>query len=177
MSIARSGLMRVWMTGVAVAAITIFAGAGRAQNAGGFVPADYQRMRSVAQAAISPDGKFVGVHGVAVRPAGAAVAAVVGARYGEREVFADRRRAGRCRDRRCGRRIRDGSLTTARRRESTASRSCIRTDRRDIFERSERDERAVAGTGAEVTWSPDSKQIAFISATPGPETADATAIR
>ena len=30
------------------------------------------------------------------------------------------------------------------------------------------------GTGAEVTWSPDSKQIAFISATPGPETADAT---
>jgi dipeptidyl aminopeptidase/acylaminoacyl peptidase len=30
------------------------------------------------------------------------------------------------------------------------------------------------GTGAEVAWSPDSKQIAFISATPGPETADAT---
>jgi dipeptidyl aminopeptidase/acylaminoacyl peptidase len=27
--------------------------------------------------------------------------------------------------------------------------------------------------GAEVTWSPDGKQIAFISATPGPETADA----
>ena len=29
-------------------------------------------------------------------------------------------------------------------------------------------------TGAEVAWSPDSKQIAFISATPGPETTDAT---
>ncbi len=29
-------------------------------------------------------------------------------------------------------------------------------------------------TGATVTWSPDSKQIAFVSATPGPETADAT---
>jgi dipeptidyl aminopeptidase/acylaminoacyl peptidase len=28
--------------------------------------------------------------------------------------------------------------------------------------------------GAGVTWSPDSKQIAFISATPGPETADAS---
>jgi dipeptidyl aminopeptidase/acylaminoacyl peptidase len=28
-------------------------------------------------------------------------------------------------------------------------------------------------TGAAVTWSPDSKQIAFVSATPGPETADA----
>jgi dipeptidyl aminopeptidase/acylaminoacyl peptidase len=28
--------------------------------------------------------------------------------------------------------------------------------------------------GAEVTWSPDGKQIAFISATPGPETADAS---
>ncbi len=29
-------------------------------------------------------------------------------------------------------------------------------------------------TGATVTWSPDSKQIAFVSATPGPETADAS---
>jgi dipeptidyl aminopeptidase/acylaminoacyl peptidase len=29
-------------------------------------------------------------------------------------------------------------------------------------------------TGASVTWSPDSKQVAFISSTPGPETADAT---
>ncbi len=28
--------------------------------------------------------------------------------------------------------------------------------------------------GADVTWSPDSRQIAFISATPGPETADAS---
>ncbi|HEV2489237.1 MAG TPA: S9 family peptidase [Candidatus Acidoferrales bacterium] len=30
------------------------------------------------------------------------------------------------------------------------------------------------GQGSDVSWSPDSKQIAFISATPGPETADAT---
>ena len=30
------------------------------------------------------------------------------------------------------------------------------------------------GQGSGVTWSPDSKQIAFVSATPGPETADAT---
>src|SRR3954451_11738737 len=30
------------------------------------------------------------------------------------------------------------------------------------------------GAGAEFTWSPDSKQIAYISATPGPETADAS---
>jgi dipeptidyl aminopeptidase/acylaminoacyl peptidase len=29
-------------------------------------------------------------------------------------------------------------------------------------------------TGATVTWSPDGKQIAFVSATPGPETADAS---
>src|SRR5579883_763103 len=29
-------------------------------------------------------------------------------------------------------------------------------------------------TGKTVTWSPDGKQIAFVSATPGPETADAT---
>jgi dipeptidyl aminopeptidase/acylaminoacyl peptidase len=30
------------------------------------------------------------------------------------------------------------------------------------------------GTGAEVAWSPDGKQIAFLSATPGPETAEAS---
>lgn len=30
------------------------------------------------------------------------------------------------------------------------------------------------GQGADITWSPDSKQIAFISATPGPETAAAS---
>jgi dipeptidyl aminopeptidase/acylaminoacyl peptidase len=30
------------------------------------------------------------------------------------------------------------------------------------------------GTGKTVTWSPDSKRIAFVSAVPGPETADAT---
>jgi dipeptidyl aminopeptidase/acylaminoacyl peptidase len=30
------------------------------------------------------------------------------------------------------------------------------------------------GQGADVTWSPDSKQIAFISSTPGPETTDAS---
>jgi dipeptidyl aminopeptidase/acylaminoacyl peptidase len=30
------------------------------------------------------------------------------------------------------------------------------------------------GTGKTTTWSPDSKQIAYVSATPGPETADAT---
>jgi len=30
------------------------------------------------------------------------------------------------------------------------------------------------GQGEEVTWSPDSKQIAFVSATPGPETAEAS---
>jgi dipeptidyl aminopeptidase/acylaminoacyl peptidase len=30
------------------------------------------------------------------------------------------------------------------------------------------------GQGPDVTWSPDGKQIAFISATPGPETADAS---
>jgi dipeptidyl aminopeptidase/acylaminoacyl peptidase len=33
---------------------------------------------------------------------------------------------------------------------------------------------ALPGQGAEITWSPDSKQIAYISATPGPETAEAT---
>jgi dipeptidyl aminopeptidase/acylaminoacyl peptidase len=33
---------------------------------------------------------------------------------------------------------------------------------------------ALPGQGAEITWSPDSKQIAFVSATPGPETAGAT---
>ena len=42
-------------------ALTISGGVARGQAASGagLAPADYQRMRSVAQAAISPDGRFV----------------------------------------------------------------------------------------------------------------------
>ena len=36
---------------------------------------------------------------------------------------------------------------------------------------------AAPHTGTEVTWSPDSKQIAFVSATPGPEPPTRTATR
>jgi dipeptidyl aminopeptidase/acylaminoacyl peptidase len=33
---------------------------------------------------------------------------------------------------------------------------------------------ALPGQGSEISWSPDGREIAFVSATPGPETADAT---
>src|SRR3984885_2500440 len=44
---------------IGAAGIFSVAAWGQAANGAGLVPADYQRMRSVAQAAISPDGKLV----------------------------------------------------------------------------------------------------------------------
>jgi len=52
MGLGRGILFCVLVAGVTCAAV-------KAQTAGGLLPADYQRMRTVAQAEISPDGKFV----------------------------------------------------------------------------------------------------------------------
>src|ERR1700761_9744832 len=61
MRMARTRLANLANVSVVILALGIFGGVARGQAASGagLVPADYQRMRSVAQAAISPDGKFV----------------------------------------------------------------------------------------------------------------------
>ena len=61
MQLVKDGVAKLVKVGVAILALGIFGGTARGQaaNGAGLVPADYQRMRSVAQAAISPDGKFV----------------------------------------------------------------------------------------------------------------------
>ena len=59
MRIARSRWTDAMKAGAVILATVIFGGVARGQaaNGAGLVPADYQRMRSVAQAAISPDGR------------------------------------------------------------------------------------------------------------------------
>ncbi len=61
MRIARTRWVKLLKVSFAILATGMVGGVARGQATSGsaLVPADYQRMRSVAQAAISPDGKFV----------------------------------------------------------------------------------------------------------------------
>jgi len=173
MSIARSRLRHVLAAGVGVVAATVFTCAGRAQGANGFVPADYQRMRSVAQTEISPDGKLVAYTVIRYDRPGRPwpqlwvldVTTGKSSRIGGEQDTA-------------------GSPVwspdsrwiafngTAERKHGLA---IVHPDGSSATFLSEASgtNAPLPGMGAEVTWSPDSKQIAFISATPGPETADA----
>jgi dipeptidyl aminopeptidase/acylaminoacyl peptidase len=161
---------------VLLVAVGVFSGAVHAQaaNGAGLVPADYQRMRSVAQAAISPDARFV---------------AYTVSRYD---------RPGRpwpqlwVLDAASGKSTRIGGeqdvagapvwspdsqwIAYNGAAEGKHGLAVVHPDGSAATFLSEASgtNAPLPGTGAEVTWSPDSKQIAFISATPGPETADAT---
>src|ERR1700742_650922 len=147
---------------------------GQAANGAGLVPADYQRMRSVGQATISPDGKFVAYTVVRYdRP---------GRPWGQLHVL----------DVASGKTTRiggeqDGSgspvwspdsrgIAFSGAGEGKHELAIVHPDGSAVTFLSEASgtNAPLPGTGAEVTWSPDSKQIAFISATPEPETADAT---
>ncbi len=150
------------------------AGATSAQVAGGLLPADYQRLRSVVQAEFSPDGKFVAYTVVRYDHPGRPwpqlwvleVASGKSTRVGaEQDVSGGPVWSPD------GRWIAyDGAA------EGKRGLAIVRPDGSGasfLFEASGTNA-ALPGQGAEVTWSPDSKQIAFVSATPGPETADAT---
>jgi dipeptidyl aminopeptidase/acylaminoacyl peptidase len=154
-------------------AASMLAAASSAQTTSGLQVADYQRLRSVAQAEASPDGKLVAYTvmrydrpgrpwpqvwvldvatgkstrlGAEDEPAGSPLWSPDGrwlAYYGTAEGKHGFVMAHP-----------DGSAAT-------------------FLAEASGTNAPLPSQGAEATWSPDGKQIAFISATPGPETADA----
>jgi dipeptidyl aminopeptidase/acylaminoacyl peptidase len=150
------------------------AGICRGQNSAGLQPADYQRMRSVGQAEFSPDGKWIAYtvsrYDLPGRP------------WPQLWVM----------DVATGKSTRIGGENdassapvwspdahwiayygTAEAKRGLAIVHPDGTNATFLFE--EHGTNApVPGQGAELSWSPNGQQIAFISATPGPETADAT---
>jgi len=176
MKMARARWANLVTVGVAILAVGIFGGVARGQaaNGTGLVPADYQRMRSVAQAAISPDGKFVAYTVIRYDRPGRPwpqlwvfdVASGKSSRIGGEQDVA-------------------GSpvwspdskwIAYNGAAEGKHGLAVVRPDgtAATFLTEASGTNAPLPGMGAEVTWSPDSKQIAFISATPGPETADAT---
>src|ERR1700744_5027235 len=176
MRMARTRWANLANVSVVILALGIFGGVaqGQAANRTGLVPADYQRMRSVAQAEISPDGKFVAYTVLRFdRP---------GRPWPQLWVLD----------------VASGKTTRIGGEQDVSGSAVWSPDSRGIaFNGAVEGKHGLAvvhpdgsaatflteasgtnaplpGTGAEVTWSPDGKQIAFISATPGQETADAS---
>jgi len=163
----------------AASVLALFAAAilpreGAAQTVSAFQPADYQRMRSVAQAEFSPDAKLVAYTVVRYDRPGRPwpqlwvldVASGKSTRIGGENDVAESPVWSPD-----GRWIAyDGAA------EGKRGLAVVHPDGSGatFLTEAHGTNSPLPGTGAEATWSPDSKQIAFISATPGPETADAT---
>jgi len=166
-----------WTTAAGVLALfaaAIFPSESAAQTVSALQTGDYQRMRSVAQAEFSPDAKLVAYTVVRYDRPGRPwlqlwvmnVASGKSTRIGgENDVAGDPVWSPD------GRWIAyDGAA------EGKQGLAVVHPDGSGatFLTEAHGTNAPLPGTGAEVTWSPDSKQIAFISATPGPETADAT---
>ena len=156
-----------------VFAASILTAASLAQTTSGLQVADYQRLRSVAQAGISPDGKLIAYTVLRYDRPGRPwpqlwvldVATGKSARIGAEDEAAgspvwspDGRWIAYF-----GAAEGKHGLVIAHPDGSTAT----------FLAEGLGTNAPLPSQGAEVTWSPDGKQIAFISATPGPETADA----
>jgi dipeptidyl aminopeptidase/acylaminoacyl peptidase len=148
--------------------------AAQAQTTSGLQVADYQRLRSVAQAELSPDGKLVAYTVMRYDRPGRPwpqvwvldVATGKSTRIGPEDDA-----AGSPLWSPDGRWI--AYYGTAESKHGLAMAHPDGSAATFLAEASGTNA-PLPSQGAEVTWSPDGKQIAFISATPGPETADAS---
>jgi dipeptidyl aminopeptidase/acylaminoacyl peptidase len=146
----------------------------RAQISNGLQPADYQKLRSVGQAEISPDGKLVAYTIVRYdrpgRPWGQLWVMDLATKKSIR-VGAENEGSGGAVWSPDGRWI--AYFGVAEGKNGLVIAHPDGAGATFLAEVSDTNA-PLPSTGASVTWSPDSKQIAFVSATPGPETADAT---
>jgi dipeptidyl aminopeptidase/acylaminoacyl peptidase len=144
------------------------------QITGGLQPADYQRMRAVVQAEFSPDGKFVAYTVLGYDRPGRPWPQlwVMDAANGKSlRIGGEDDAAGSPVWSPDGRWIAYYGAA-----EGKHGLAIVHPDGAGVTFLSEAQgtNAPLPGQGAEVTWSPDSKQIAFLSTTPGPETTDAT---
>lgn len=157
-----------------VAAMLIFISSAIYAQGNGLLPSDYQKLRSVGEAEISPDGKFIAYtisrYDRPGRPWGQLWVMDPATRESTR-IGAENEGSGGAVWSPDGRWI--AYMGTA---EGKHGLAIVHPDgTAATFMAEVMDTNApLPSMGASVTWSPDSKQIAFISATPGPETKDAS---
>jgi dipeptidyl aminopeptidase/acylaminoacyl peptidase len=169
MRIGRRLLLFVFAASVSASAIS-----APAQTTSGLQVADYQRLRSVAQAEVSPDGKLVAYTVIRYDRPGRPwpqVWVLDVATGKSTRIGPDDDAAGSPLWSPDGRWI--AFYGTAEGKHGLAVAHPDGSGATFLAEASGTNA-PLPSQGAEVTWSPDGKQIAFISATPGPETADAS---